>query len=86
MNDSDFPAYAVVNVASGNETTVAELANLLRTLVAPDKEIEYQGLVRLGDPTNWRADINLLRSLIPDWSPKILEHSPAQSIAEWKII
>ena len=53
-------------------------------MIAPEKEIKYQGLTRLGDPVNWRADISLLSSLIPDWSPGTLENSLAGCVADWK--
>jgi UDP-glucose 4-epimerase len=74
----------VVNVASGEETSVLELARRIGQLVAPQKEIHCRGLERPGDPRAWRADITRLRTLAPRWQPKSLTESLAHCIAEWK--
>lgn len=74
----------VVNVASGEETSVLALAAQVGQLVAPGKEIRCRGLERTGDPRAWRADITRLRSLAPLWQPQPLAQSLAGCIAEWK--
>jgi len=74
----------VVNVASGDETSVLELAARIGSLVAPEKEIRCRGLERAGDPRAWRADISRLRTLAPHWQPQPFTESLAQCIAEWQ--
>ena len=77
-------AFAAVNVASGVETRVLDLAEHCRALVAPGKEVRSRGRARPGDPQRWRADTTLLRSLAPRWSPKPLDERLAQTIASWE--
>ncbi|HEX8180562.1 MAG TPA: NAD-dependent epimerase/dehydratase family protein [Pyrinomonadaceae bacterium] len=74
----------VINVASGAETSVLELARQVRALVAPEKEIRCHGLARPGDPHAWRADITALRALALDWQPQPLASALAQCIATWQ--
>jgi len=76
--------FQILNVASGKETTVAYLANHLRDMVAPQKEISYQGLVRPGDPSHWRADISKLTALAVDWRPEPLCDALARCISSWR--
>jgi UDP-glucose 4-epimerase len=78
------PGCRVVNVASGQETNVLDLAKIIGELVAPDKQISCRGVVSPGDPRAWRADINKLRSLVPQWKPQPLSESLAQCISAWK--
>jgi UDP-glucose 4-epimerase len=74
----------VVNVASGTETSVLDLARQVRDLVAPAKEIRCRGTERPGDPRAWRADISALRALAPGWQPAPLAQALAQCIATWR--
>jgi UDP-glucose 4-epimerase len=74
----------VVNVASGEETRVLGLAEQLRALVAPSKEIRCRGVARAGDPQRLRADITLLRSLAPRRQPQQLTQRLAQCVAAWR--
>ena len=76
--------FEIVNVASGEETTVARLANNLRDMVAPQKQIRYRGLVRPGDPSHWRADISKLTSMLPDWRAQPLPEGLATCIKSWR--
>lgn len=76
--------YRVVNVASGTKTNILELARRVRDLVAPGKDIQCRGAVRIGDPPSWQADIRLLHSLAPKWQARSLEQGLAECIAEWK--
>lgn len=52
-----------INVASGIEITISEAAQTFTELLNIDKKIKFSGESRLGDPLNWRADINILQSL-----------------------
>ncbi len=73
-----------VNVASGTEMSVFALAEQVRALVAPTKEIHCRGIARPGDPHAWRADITALRTLAPAWQPQPLARALAQCINVWQ--
>ncbi|MDT7605057.1 MAG: UDP-glucose 4-epimerase [Acidobacteriota bacterium] len=77
-------SFLTVNVASGAATRVISLAEQLRALVAPSKEIRTRGAARPGDPRAWRADISRLRALAPKWQPAPLTDSLARCVAEWR--
>lgn len=53
----------VYNIASGEETTVREAATLLFAELDKDIVLRFNNHVREGDPINWRADIENIRSL-----------------------
>ena len=74
----------VVNVASGAETSVLDVARQIRDLVAPAKEIRCRGQERPGDPRAWRADISALRALAPQWQPRPLAHALAECVSFWQ--
>jgi UDP-glucose 4-epimerase len=74
----------VVNVASGEETRVVELAERMRALVAPGKEVRCRGRARAGDPRRWRADASLLHALAPHWHPQPFAQRLAQCVAAWQ--
>lgn len=74
----------LVNVASGVEIGVLELAKQMRSLIAPKKEIHCHGTQRRGDPKRWQADISYLRSLAPSWKPRPLAKGLASCVAAWQ--
>jgi UDP-glucose 4-epimerase len=76
--------YQVVNVASGVETGVLDLAKQIGALIASEKEIRCRGVHRSGDPERWRADITRLRALLPNWKSKPLAEGIASCIAGWR--
>lgn len=82
--DESRGACLTVNVASGEATTALELAQQLRGLVAPTKEIRARGISRPGDPRAWQADTTRLRRLVPDFHPAPLKDSLARCVAEWQ--
>lgn len=61
--------FQVVNVASGEETTVADAVKMLLAGADPKIEPVFGGEGRAGDPLNWRADVSLLKSL--GWKPSV---------------
>ena len=63
--DANFQAF---NVGSGKVTTVREYANLVRSKISPDVDIEVVGEYRRGDNRHSVSDIGKLRGL--GWSPK----------------
>jgi UDP-glucose 4-epimerase len=76
--------YLLLNIASGVETSVLQLAETIRDLVAPEKEIECRGEQRKNDPLRWRADISRLQSLLRTWRPRALEDGLAACAAAWR--
>lgn len=80
---------SVYNVASGEETTVATLAGLLMEAWGlPGDRLRFSGVVRAGDPRNWRADISriqrhgfhpqiALRQGVPDYVRWFQRHAEA---------
>ncbi|HYY93518.1 MAG TPA: NAD-dependent epimerase/dehydratase family protein [Pyrinomonadaceae bacterium] len=83
-NERDGGVCRIVNVESGEETRVVELAERMRALVAPGKEVRCRGLARTGDPQRWRADASLLRALAPRWHPQPFAQRLAQCVAAWQ--
>ncbi len=73
-----------VNVASGKAINVQDLAQRMRAMLAPEKEIQYRGIVTPGDPLAWCADIELLHSLAPQWTPTSLTQGLTRCIDVWK--
>ena len=53
----------ILNVASGVETTIADLAELLVSELGSNVPVRFLGDARPGDPSNWRADISAARTL-----------------------
>ena len=51
-----------VNVASGVETTIKEAAEALCKNIDSSIKINFNNIVKPGDPLNWRADITTLKS------------------------
>lgn len=76
--------FQVLNVASGVETRVLELAKELGRLVAPEKEIRCRGVERAGDPERWQADISTVRKLVPHWKVKTLSEGLVACVAGWR--
>ena len=54
---------APINVASGTETSIRDAATCFLERSGPGKKVNFSGVLRKGDPLNWRADIGLIRSL-----------------------
>ena len=76
----------ILNAASGRETPIMELAETMRSMVAPAKKITARGIARPGDPHRWCADIRALRSLIPDWQPQEFSAAIGETIRQWKAL
>lgn len=49
------------NVASNTETTIAEAANVFINAFSPEKEVTFNGEIKIGDPNNWLADMEILK-------------------------
>lgn len=59
-NRANGDEFEVFNVASGTETTIAEAASLLLQHMDVQIGLRFNGIVRPGDPLNWRADVTKL--------------------------
>jgi UDP-glucose 4-epimerase len=79
------PCLIIINIASGEETKALEIARQMRDFIAPEKTIRCRNIERPGDPRFWRADISLLRSLLPSWQPRSFPSSLARCIATWQM-
>jgi nucleoside-diphosphate-sugar epimerase len=74
----------VVNLASGVESTVGDVAAKLCALAGCARPLICQNRVRPGDPPNWRADVARLTALLPEWRPAIgLDEGLARCVAAW---
>lgn len=69
-----------INVGTGVETSVADLAELIVRELG-DGEIRFTGDARPGDPARWRADVTRLRSL--GFEPSIAIENGARAYARW---
>jgi UDP-glucose 4-epimerase len=58
-----------LNVASGLETTVRDLASLAVEALDSGTRVAFSGSARAGDPLRWRADVSRLLSL--GWRPEV---------------
>jgi UDP-glucose 4-epimerase len=71
----------VLNVASGEETAVRDLAERIRDRVAPGKRIGCRGVERPGDPRRWRADVTRLDARIGGFCPRPLDEALGECLA-----
>lgn len=69
---------SAINVAGGVETTIEYASALAAKQISPSLSIEFNGMSRTGDPKNWLANIDKLRSY--GYSPSV---SFEQGIAEY---
>ena len=53
----------VYNLASGIETTIKDLAELVLTHLERHISLEFDGVIRVGDPLNWKADMTKLSNI-----------------------
>lgn len=53
----------VYNLASGVESSIAEVAQCLVKNLEANVKTTFDGAIRKGDPVNWRADISKLQAL-----------------------
>ena len=50
-----------INVANGKELTIKKVAELFYEIYKPTTLMHFEGQTRLGDPTNWVADISKIQ-------------------------
>jgi UDP-glucose 4-epimerase len=56
-------ASGLFNVASGIQTRISEIVEMIKDCFHSTKEIVYSGAIRPGDPLYWQADISRLAAL-----------------------
>ena len=71
----------ICNVASGIETTIAELADRLLRQLGRAIPVRFDSAQTPGDPLHWRADISRLRAL--GFEPRVTLEKGLESIAAW---
>ena len=74
----------VINVASGKEISMWQVAQRLREMIAPGKEIQCRGMSRPGNPLHWCADVSLVHSMAPGWQPAPFEEKLRECTDEWR--
>ena len=71
----------VYNVATGRETTIAEVAESLLACLGLNVKAEFDGVRPPGDPANWRADIGRLQAF--GFEPSIALEDGLAEVAQW---
>jgi UDP-glucose 4-epimerase len=74
----------ILNVASGDEISVLELAQMVRAMVGSSKAIACRGVERPGDPRRWCADVTRLNALLSPWKPRSARAMLPECIAAWQ--
>jgi UDP-glucose 4-epimerase len=71
----------VYNLASGREVTIADLASLLLSALEYDGIVQFDGVVPVGNPLNWQADISKLEAL--GFQPVVPLEKGLKTFAHW---
>jgi len=71
----------VYNLASGRETTIAELAGRIIEALGRASVLEFDQRPTPGNPLNWRADINKIGRL--GFAPSISLEQGVKAVAAW---
>ena len=74
----------ILNLASGEEHSILNVANTMAGLLGSRKNIRCLGRVREGDPLHWRADITRLRNVLPGWQPLPFREALDRTLRIWK--
>jgi UDP-glucose 4-epimerase len=69
------------NVASGEETFIADLAKQIGILLGRPVSLRFSGVLPPGTPKNWRADIRRLTAL--GFQPRISLQQGVTAFVEW---
>jgi UDP-glucose 4-epimerase len=71
----------VYNLASSQETTVLQLATMMLEALNANCVPEFNGVVPVGTPLNWQADISKLQSL--GFQVSVSLHQGINTFAQW---
>ncbi len=55
--------FRTFNIATGRETTIRKIAEMALAAFASHRTVEFDGIVPVGTPCRWRADMSRLKSL-----------------------
>lgn len=81
MNNAPVGKFEVYNLASGVESSIEEVAQVLMKHLNTDIQIEFDGAVPQGDPANWSADITKIKAL--GFQPKYSLSEGLKQVALW---
>jgi len=70
-----------VNIASGTETTIKYAAEVFCGALNKDLVLNFNKLVKPGDPLNWKANIDLLKSF--GFQPQISVEDGLNNLVKW---
>ena len=73
--------YAIVNGASGERVTVADVLGQLRDALGVDVALRFNGVVKAGDPRYYHADVSRARAL--GWLPSVPLREGLDGYVEW---
>lgn len=74
--------FSVVNMGSGVETSVRSIAEYVLGAVGREQQILSLNKHLPGDPKSWRADVSLLRRLVPH-RPKSIQAAVEICVQQW---
>lgn len=69
------------NLGSGREVRIADLANMVLEALQSNFTPQFDGVVPVGTPLNWQADISKLQSL--GFTPSIALEQGVKTFANW---
>jgi UDP-glucose 4-epimerase len=71
----------VYNLASGKEVSISELANMILNALEYDCTPQFDGVLPVGNPLNWQADISKLNAL--GFIPSVPLEMGVKTFANW---
>lgn len=72
---------SIYNVGSHQEITIAEAAQVFLNEFSPEKKVVFNGIVKVGDPINWLADMENLKKY--GFEPQFNLNLGLKKYAEW---
>ena len=75
------PTPPILNLASGEEVSVAQAASWICEELGVRAQPRYDGRSPAGNPQRWRGNAELLKSL--GWAPKIFAEAGIRAFARW---
>jgi len=73
--------YAIVNGASGERVTVADVLGQLREALGVTVAVRFNGVVKPGDPRYYHADVSRARAL--GWLPSVNLRAGLDNYVDW---
>jgi dTDP-glucose 4,6-dehydratase/UDP-glucose 4-epimerase len=71
----------IFNAASGIETSIAEAADIFIKNYKGRKKIFFSGKEKTGDPSNWRADVSLIKNI--GYTPSMIFEEGIENYIKW---